>query len=106
MARQDRAPRDGGARSSIYDDITSRIIAELEAGRLPWVQPWGTASAKAPLALPRNAATSRQYSGINILILWGAVVQQGYISFSLVGWKVEAYPRLFVRLDLDGTAGP
>jgi len=78
MARQDRAPRDGGARSSIYDDITTRIIAELEAGRLPWVQPWGTASAKAPLALPRNAATQRQYSGINILILWGAVVQQGY----------------------------
>ena len=77
MARQDRAPREG-ARSSIYDDITTRIIAELEAGRLPWVQPWGTASAKAPLALPRNAATSRQYSGINILILWGAVVQQGY----------------------------
>ena len=68
------------ARSSIYDDITTRIIAELEAGRLPWVQPWGTASAKAPLALPRNAATSRQYSGINILILWGAVVQQGYPS--------------------------
>jgi len=78
MARQDRAPRESGARSSIYDDITSRIIAELEAGRLPWVQPWGTASAKAPLALPRNAATRRQYSGINILILWGAVVQQGY----------------------------
>jgi antirestriction protein ArdC len=78
MARQDRAPREGGARSSIYDDITSRIIAELEAGRLPWVRPWGTASAKAPLALPRNAATRRQYSGINILILWGAVVQQGY----------------------------
>ena len=79
MARQDRAPREGGARSSIYDDITSRIIAELEAGRLPWVQPWGTASAKAPLALPRNAATQRPYSGINILILWGAVVQQGYL---------------------------
>lgn len=78
MARQDRAPREGGARSSIYDDITTRIIAELEAGRLPWVQPWGTASAKAPLALPRNAATQRQYSGINILILWGALVQQGY----------------------------
>ncbi len=78
MARQDRARRDGGARSSIYDDITSRIIAELEAGRLPWVQPWGTAAAKVPLALPRNAATERPYSGINILILWGAVVQQGY----------------------------
>ncbi len=76
MAEQDHA-RDGGARS-IYDDITSKIIAELEEGRLPWVQPWGTAAVKAPLALPRNALTFRQYSGINILILWGAVVQHGY----------------------------
>ncbi len=65
-------------RSSLYDDITDRIIAELEEGRLPWVQPWGTPDAEAPLAMPRNAATSRQYSGINILILWGAVVRHGY----------------------------
>ena len=77
MARQDRARADG-ARSNLYDDITNKIIGELEDGRLPWVQPWGTAAAKAPLAMPRNAATSRQYSGINILILWGAVVQYGY----------------------------
>ena len=76
MARKDRARR-GGARSNLYDYITDKIIAELEEGRLPWVQPWGTA-AKAPLAMPRNAATSRQYSGINVLILWGAVVQNGY----------------------------
>ncbi len=52
MARQDRAA-DGGTRSSLYDDITSKIIAELEQGRMPWVQPWGTAAAKAPLAMPR-----------------------------------------------------
>ena len=77
MARKDRA-RPGGARSNLYDDITDKIIAELEEGRLPWVQPWGTAAAKAPLAMPRNAATARQYSGINVLILWGAVVQHGY----------------------------
>jgi Antirestriction protein len=77
MARQDRA-RQGGARSNLYDDITDKIIAELEEGRLPWVQSWGTAAAKAPLAMPRNAATARQYSGINVLILWGAVVQHGY----------------------------
>ena len=30
-------------RSSLYDDVTNRIIAELEAGRFPWVQPWGKA---------------------------------------------------------------
>lgn len=80
MARQDRAALDGGSRTSIYNDITNKIIVELEEGRLPWVQPWGTTAAKAPLAMPRNAATSRQYSGINILILWGAVVQNGYPS--------------------------
>jgi antirestriction protein ArdC len=28
--------------------------------------------------MPRNAATSRQYSGINVLILWGAVIQHGF----------------------------
>jgi antirestriction protein ArdC len=65
-------------RSSLYEEITSKIIAELEAGRLPWVQPWGSAGVSAPLGIPRNAATGRNYSGINLLILWGAVVQHGY----------------------------
>ncbi len=78
MAREHRAARKSGTRTNLYDDITDKIIAELEEGRLPWVQPWGTAAAKAPLAMPKNAATSRQYSGINVLILWGAVVQHGY----------------------------
>lgn len=71
-----RAPARAGR--AFFDEITDKIIAELEEGRLPWVQPWGTAAAKAPLAMPRNAATARQYSGINVLILWGAVVQHGY----------------------------
>lgn len=70
-------------RSNIYDEITTKIIAELEAGRLPWVQPWGSSTVSAPLAMPRNAATDRGYSGINVLILWGAVVQHG---FATQGW--------------------
>jgi antirestriction protein ArdC len=65
-------------RSSLYEEITSKIIAELEAGRLPWVQPWGSTGVSAPLGIPKNAATGRNYSGINVLILWGAVVQHGY----------------------------
>lgn len=73
----------GGCRANLYTEITDRIIAELEAGHVPWVQPWGTDAAKAPLAMPTNASTSRQYSGINILILWGAVIQGG---FSRQGW--------------------
>ncbi len=65
-------------RTSLYEDITATIIAELEVGRLPWVQPWGLSGVSAPLAMPKNAVTSRGYSGINVLILWGAVVQRGF----------------------------
>lgn len=78
MSRRTASARPGQDRASLYDEITDKIIAELEAGRVPWVQPWGTAAAKAPLAMPRNAATGRHYSGINVLILWGAVVEHGF----------------------------
>ncbi|WP_119084006.1 ArdC family protein [Altererythrobacter sp. B11] len=63
---------------SLYGEVTARIITELEQGRLPWVQPWDAASC--PLAMPQNAATGRSYSGINILILWAAVVEHGWSS--------------------------
>ena len=53
--------------NSLYQQITEKIIAELEHGRVPWVQPWG--DVKAPLGLPKNAATGGAYSGINVLIL-------------------------------------
>ncbi|MCW5686928.1 MAG: DUF1738 domain-containing protein [Pseudolabrys sp.] len=78
MSRHDRSARSRSDRANLYDEITGKIIAELEAGRVPWVQPWGTAAAKAPLAMPRNAATGRGYSGINVLILWGAVIEHGF----------------------------
>jgi antirestriction protein ArdC len=73
----------GSGRTSLYDEITTRITSELEAGRVPWVQPWGTAAAKAPLAMPKNGATGRCYSGINVLILWGSVIDHG---FPAQGW--------------------
>ena len=72
--RSNRTER--GQRPTLYQEVTDKVIAELEAGRVPWVQPWGRA--KCGLGLPRNAATGRRYSGINILILWGAVIEKGY----------------------------
>ena len=78
MFRKDASARPGSDRASLYDDITNKIIGELEAGRFPWVQPWGSAAVKAPLAMPQNAATGRRYSGINVLILWGAVIEHGF----------------------------
>jgi antirestriction protein ArdC len=63
MSKYTARARSGSDRTSLYDEITTQIIGELEAGRVPWVQPWGTAAAKAPPAMPKNAATGRQYSG-------------------------------------------
>src|SRR5690606_29581723 len=78
MSKYDRTPRAGSDRTNLYDEITGKIITELEAGRFPWAQPWGKATAQAPLGLPQNASTGCAYSGINILTLWGAVVQHGF----------------------------
>lgn len=75
-----------GPRSSLYDEVTARIVGELEAGRFPWVQPWGSAGAAAP-GLPRNALTGRPYSGVNVLILWGAVIEHGHPSQSWVTFR-------------------
>ena len=65
-------------RASLYDEVTGTIIAQLEAGVFPWVQPWS--SAAAGIGLPRNAVSGRAYSGINVLILWGAVIEGGFAS--------------------------
>lgn len=80
-ARPQRPPRE-----NLYDEVTRRICAELEQGRLPWVQPWGengTGPGACTACLPRNAASSRPYSGINVLLLWGAAQEQGFAS---QGW--------------------
>jgi antirestriction protein ArdC len=74
-------------RSSLYEEITNKILAQLEAGRLPWVQPWGSSGVRAPLGMPKNAATGRTYSGINVLILWDAVVEQGYATQSWLTFR-------------------
>jgi len=51
--------RRGQDRTSLYEDITNTIIAELEAGRLPWVQPWGSSGASAPEAEVKRECSSR-----------------------------------------------
>lgn len=65
-------------RQSLYAEVTARVIAELEKGRLPWVQPWD--SAACACTMPANGVTGRRYSGINVLILWARVIAGGYSS--------------------------
>ena len=66
------------SRQSLYAEVTSRVIAEMEQGRLPWVQPWDGAGCGC--TMPHNAGTGRRYSGMNVLILWAAVIEGGYSS--------------------------
>lgn len=87
MPKHVRKARTGTDRTNFYDDITRKIIAELEAGCVPWVQPWEAAAAKAPLAMPQNAATRRRYGGINILILLSAAVERGFSGQSWLTFR-------------------
>ena len=75
-----------GPRTNLYREITDRIIRELEAGHVPWVQPWGRPGG-ASIGLPRNAASGRAYSGINVLLLWGAVARAGYAGQSWLTFR-------------------
>lgn len=77
-ARKTRRSGSVVPRRSLYDEVTAQIIAQLEEGVFPWVKPWNTGNAVT--GLPRNAISGRHYSGINILILWGAVIDGGYLS--------------------------
>ena len=90
-------------RASLYDDVTNRIIAELEAGRAPWVQPWGRVEGGAAPGLPRNALTGRTYSGINILILWGAVIENSFPSQSWMTFRQTLEAGGCVRKGEQGT---
>jgi antirestriction protein ArdC len=87
MSRSAARARAGRDRTSLYQEITDKIVTELEAGRVPWVQPWGTAAAKAMLPMPKNAATQRRYSGVNVLILWGAAIERGFSAQSWLTFR-------------------
>ncbi|WP_075995200.1 ArdC family protein [Salaquimonas pukyongi] len=78
--REQQTETESGGKVDLYQSVTDKIIAELEAGRLPWVQPWDGQHAACQIGLPVNAVSGKPYSGINILLLWGAVIEKGYPS--------------------------
>jgi antirestriction protein ArdC len=67
-------------KTSLYEEITAHIVADLEAGIFPWARPWGTGGGNQAFALPRNAVTGKAYSGINVLILWGRLFECSFAS--------------------------
>ena len=88
-SRRSSATRSSPTRSSasrppqpdIYQTVTDRIIAELEAGTVPWVRPWDPSKGSAvagSVDLPVNPTTGAAYSGVNILLLWIAAAENGW----------------------------
>ena len=76
-------------RADLYTEVTAKIVKELEAGRFPWAQPWAARGEAATIAagLPKNAQTGRAYSGINILLLWGAAIEHGFSGQTWLTFK-------------------
>jgi antirestriction protein ArdC len=93
----------GIQRDNLYRDITDKIIAELEQGIVPWVQPWTSSRQLCPLGLPVNGLTRRSYSGINILLLWSALEERGFASPYWVTFKQSIAMGGTVRKGEKGT---
>jgi len=77
---------------NIYQDVTNRIIAELEKGCAPWVKPWS-----ASCGVPMNAVSKRPYSGVNVLLLWLAMEAGAYAYSRWLTFKQAKDAGLHIR---------
>ncbi len=68
------------SRADIYQRITDRIAAAIEAGAGTWRMPWHPGADGAAPRLPVNAATGKPYRGINTVVLWATAQAEGYPS--------------------------
>ena len=96
MGYQHKGQRTG---TTLYSEVTDRIIAQLEEGVLPWVKPWD--DGRAPLGLPRNGQTGRCYSGINVLILWHTLFHRRFHSQRWVTFRQALAMGGNVRVGLE-----
>lgn len=63
------------AKRDLYQEVTDKLIAAIEAGTAPWQRPWQQV---ASAGLPMNGATSREYNGVNALLLMMLAQAEGY----------------------------
>lgn len=74
----------------LYTEVTNKIVAQLEAGTLPWVKGWSTAGGS---MMPMNAISNRPYSGINVLLFWASAE---------CGWKRPRFLTFKQALEAGG----
>ena len=66
-------------RADIYNQITDKIVADLEKGVRPWFKPWSAGNTEGRIVRPRRV-TGEPYKGINVLWLWATADTNGYGS--------------------------
>ena len=74
----------------VYQEVTDRIVTELERGVFPWTQPWDVGKGGPVVGsagMPVNVSTGNAYSGVNILLLWIAAAEHGYASQRWLTYK-------------------
>ena len=66
-------------RKDIHQDITNRIIAELENGVRPWLKPWSADHLAGRVTRPLRH-NGIPYRGINTILLWAVAAAAGYAA--------------------------
>lgn len=66
-------------KTDVYKQVTDKIIADLEKGELTWLKPWSAGNMAGRITRPLRH-NGLGYSGINVLMLWGAAIEAGYSS--------------------------
>ncbi|ANH09247.1 ArdC family protein [Shinella sp. HZN7] len=74
MSRKSESPR-----IDIYARITERIVADLEKGVRPWVQPWSAGNMSGRITRPLRH-NGQPYTGLNVLLLWSESIASGFMS--------------------------
>ena len=67
------------SRTDVYARITERIVADLEKGVRPWVQPWSAGNATGRITRPLRH-NGESYTGMNVLLLWSEGLARGFTS--------------------------
>lgn len=69
--------KENSSRVDIHARITDRIVAELEKGVRPWMQPWRSTNAIGRVTRPLRH-NGLPYNGMNVLLLWSEAVARGF----------------------------
>jgi antirestriction protein ArdC len=83
-------------KEDVYQKITNQIVAALESGVRPWMQPWNAEHAAGRIIRPLRA-NGIAYRGINVVMLWAEAVEKGYAAPIWMTFKQAAELGAHVR---------